>query len=385
MNSSKKKVIFIGIVFLQITMFIYVGNQKKGFHIDEIYSHILSNSYNADRIASAEWMWGKNISGTDFNEFITVQENEKFAYQKVYYNNSKDCHPPFYYWILHSICSIFPNQFSKWFGIGLNIFLYCIASFLIYMISKELIENEFMGMLPVLLYGFSKFAVDTVTFIRMYMLLEVFTLFIIYIHIKMFKCGVTLKKIILVWITIFFSTMTHYYSIVLNFWVVLLFCCYLLRCKQIKSMFLYGSGSLVSVIFMFICYPYAIVQATGSSTNGIGNEVVKNLFNFKLWVMKMFSIFKEFISYISYNLIISMCVFFMLCAIFIWFAILSVDKRKKIVIDKCFVSIIAIIILVFLSITFIGGENVYLRYIYNIIPLIYIVVITLFDKILSKR
>lgn len=198
-----KRTVLLGIIFLQVFMLIFIGCQKKEYHIDEIYSYILSNSYDTDRISNDEEMWGKWIEGSDFNKFVTVQEGERFAYDKVYRNNSTDCHPPLFYWLLHSICSFFPDQFSKWFGIGLNISLYIIAAFLIYLISTELIKNEIMRFLPLVLYGFSRFGIDTVTFIRMYTLLEVFALVFIYLHVLMFKYGVERKKLVLLWLTIY--------------------------------------------------------------------------------------------------------------------------------------------------------------------------------------
>lgn len=380
----KKQFVFIGIVLFQVLMLFYVGTQKKEYHIDEIYSYILSNSYDADKISNADWMWGEWIEGSAFDEFITVQEGERFAYQNVYHNNSTDCHPPLYYWILHSVCSFFPNQFSQWFGLGLNIVLYAVATVLIYLISTELIKSDVMRFLPLVLYGFSKFAVDTVVFIRMYMLLELFALLFIHLHVRMFKYGITAKRLVLVWLTIFLGAMTQYYAIILSFWGVLLFSCYLLKKKDIKQMLIYGFGSLVSVILMLFCYPYAIVQATGSSTNNIGNEVVSNLFNIKLWVRMTASLAKSFVTSISYHPYISYCVFVVLLMLFISLGVLKIKKKKKILMDRAIIWMAVTVALVFLSISFVGGEYVYLRYIYYIIPLMYIIVIAFMVDMLSN-
>lgn len=97
LRNSKLKMTII--LIIQLIVCIEIVNTKSEFHIDEIYSYILSNSYSADKISDADWMWGKWISGNEFDDFITVQGDEKFSFEKVYMNNSKDCHPPLYYWL----------------------------------------------------------------------------------------------------------------------------------------------------------------------------------------------------------------------------------------------------------------------------------------------
>ena len=120
--SGKLGMFFLAvIIFFQIIAMMIVCSGKKEYHIDEIYSYLLSNSYHTDRIANDETKWDKWVSGDQYKSFITVQDGEKFAYDKVYYNNSLDCHPPLYYWVIHTVCSFFPDQFSKWFGLVVNI------------------------------------------------------------------------------------------------------------------------------------------------------------------------------------------------------------------------------------------------------------------------
>ena len=42
-------------------------------------------------------------------------------YKYVYDLQSYDVHPPVYYFMLHTVCSVMPGVFSMWQGIGLNI------------------------------------------------------------------------------------------------------------------------------------------------------------------------------------------------------------------------------------------------------------------------
>lgn len=378
---GNQKICLIIIIVMQICMILYAANQKQGYHIDEIYSYILSNSYNADRISNADWMWGKWIEGKEFEQFVTVQEGEGFSYQTVYFNNSTDCHPPLFYWVLHTVCSFFPDQFSKWFGIGMNLVCFVVTGIFIYLISNALIASSKYKLLPVFLYGFSKFAVDTCMFIRMYMMLTMFAMIFVYIHILMFKKGISYFKIAAVMCTIYLGAMTQYYFLILSFWGVLLYAIYLLCNRKVKQMFIYGIGACISVGMMILSYPYVIAQAAGSSTNNVGNEVARSLLDFGLWLRMSCSLAKKIGVDISYWWFVSLVILgaAVLLCFFLCRANYKHGSLKKPGKEICW--IMGVILLVFFSVSFIGGEYVYLRYVYFIVPLFYIVAITLFENI----
>ena len=66
------------IIALQAVLLVFTIRQKQEFHIDEIYSFILSNSYDTNSFNNADWMWGTWVDQTDFDEFATVQQGEQF-------------------------------------------------------------------------------------------------------------------------------------------------------------------------------------------------------------------------------------------------------------------------------------------------------------------
>ena len=90
----KNRILLLTIILLSCLLVFIICIDKCGYHIDEIYSYILSNSYHADRISHDDSVWDQWISGDRLKNFVTVQEGEQFAYKKVYYNNPLDCHPP---------------------------------------------------------------------------------------------------------------------------------------------------------------------------------------------------------------------------------------------------------------------------------------------------
>ena len=368
---SKRKTILAIVILLQVIVILFVGAHKQEYFIDEIYSYVLSNSYDADKLSNADNIWGRWIAGSDLNEFVSVQPGEGFSYGVVYKNNSTDCHPPLYYWLLHTVCSIFPNTFSKWFGIGLNIVFFVATEIFVYLISAELIRSDILKFLPAVLYGFSSFAVDTAVFIRMYMMLTFFSVVFIYLHVLIYKFGPSKGLFAAVWAVIFLGSMTQYYFLFLAFFGVLLYAIYLAAKKDYKSMLLYGLGALVAVALFIAAYPYAISQATGSATNNVGNEVAANLFNFSLWIKMARQLAGELAGGLCYNNIVAKAIAIVLIAAFIFLIIKHVLRPSG---NISFIKLWLMLLfgLVFLTVTFVGGRYVYIRYIYYVMPLFYL-------------
>ena len=179
---SKEQLLLIILLITQVFTMIIWGQNKQGFFMDEISTYGLSNSYynpftnwNADYYN--EWK-----TPDYYMSYVETHEGTQFRYDSVYYNQSIDVHPPLYYYLLHTVCSFFPDQFTKWFGIGLNIVFYLIANILIFKISKKYFQDKWLWYIPVLFYGFSIVAASTVMFIRMYMLMTLLVLFLLYVH-----------------------------------------------------------------------------------------------------------------------------------------------------------------------------------------------------------
>ncbi len=112
-------VILAVIIIVQSLVFTdYMFNKHGDFHSDDEFSYGLSNGNRSDRFVSAliaeepvpiynEWLDGDTYWG-----YVTVGETERFDYANVYENQVNDVHPPLYYFVLHTICSFFPDTFS---------------------------------------------------------------------------------------------------------------------------------------------------------------------------------------------------------------------------------------------------------------------------------
>ena len=272
------------ILLLQVIALVYTGFHREGLHIDEHYSYILSNSYDADRVANAPHVWNKWLDGEAFKEFLTVEKGEQFAYKSVYDNNAKDAHPPLFYFLLHTICSVLPGVWSPWIGMIMNIMLILLTQVILYKLSLELMGNTFGAIVPPAIYGGMQAFVDTALFIRMYPLVTLLTVLLVWQHYHLFVKEKKLVPIILCGVFTFLGAFTQYYFAFVAFFLAAFSCVLLLVRKEWKYLFSYAAAMLLGVILVFIVFPAGIIQITGSETNNIGKEVASNFFDLSGWV-----------------------------------------------------------------------------------------------------
>ena len=90
-HQANKTVILLLILVITIqTLFIaYQFSLKKGFFIDELYSYGLSNSHNQDFLNNNNEMQDKWSDTNYFNNYLTVQKDERFDYVSVYINRKR--------------------------------------------------------------------------------------------------------------------------------------------------------------------------------------------------------------------------------------------------------------------------------------------------------
>lgn len=173
------------VLLLQVLVILYFGSRKTGFHEDEYYSFYSTNRtaglYEPDR----EWMDRESIR----KEFV-VLEGERFRYGLVAAVQSWDVHPPFYYFILHTACSLFPGVFSKWIGLGVNLVAFVLNFLLLARLTFLVTRgNRPMTLLVSAVYGLDGIAVSGVMFIRMYEWMTVFVLACACLHVRAMRSG----------------------------------------------------------------------------------------------------------------------------------------------------------------------------------------------------
>lgn len=261
------------LLFLQMLVLVYYGSQKAGFHEDELYSYYSSNKTAGLFVNDREW-----TKGEAFEQELTVLRGEQFRYGVVKQMQSWDVHPPLYYDLLHTVCSLTPGVFSKWQGISINMAGFVLSFVLLALVTYRTVTDPIMadlhalpeqkescqrrGYLLALLvcaaWGFGGAVISGVMFIRMYQWLTVFVLLCMWIHLLLLRSRKQLLCHILLGMTVFLGFMTQYYYIIFHFFLGAAFCVYLLKEKKWKQLMAYVGTCAVSLGLALLYYPAAL-------------------------------------------------------------------------------------------------------------------------------
>ena len=258
-------------------------NVKEGYYSDEAWSYGLANSYYRpflhlragvsynDFYFGTEENTNQWIAGNTFKDYITVQPNERFAYGSVYSNQVLDCHPPLYYMLLHTICSFFPNRFSWWYGLALNIVFFLGTQVFLFLAAEKLSGSGAAAFLVCVFYGGGQGMLSTFTFIRQYSLLTLLCVAFTYWGICLYrqygeKAQFNKGTLAVAGVTAFLAFLTHYYAIAYMGVFTALFCLWLLLKRGVKSMFFYGGSILGALLVAFAVFPAMLDHITRKET-----------------------------------------------------------------------------------------------------------------------
>lgn len=309
---KKTKIIYLTLLLLVLVQAGYIVYtftfQRVGCFSDEVWSYGLSNSYyqpflylkdgtaynDNDYYASNLINTDQWVQGSVLRDYLTVQPGERFAYLSVYHNQILDCHPPLYYMLLHTVCSFFPNRFSWWYGLSLNLAFFVGTQVFLFLASKELTGKDEAGLLACLLYGGGTGMLCTFVFIRQYSLLTMLCMVFTYWGICLYRQNAQgakfeKKTLAAAVITAFLAFLTHYYSIVYIGVFTALFCIYLLCKRQIRQMFLYGGSILGALALALVVFPAAISHIAYRETGVNGVMLYSTATQIRMLLSRMYT------------------------------------------------------------------------------------------------
>ena len=195
-----------------------IGARKDGFDIDEFFTYGLANSYHQPFLNTETGRW---ISGKAFSDYLTAS-GHAHEYLNVYENQIADVHPPLYYLFVHAVCSVFRDPpFTKWTGIGLNLFFFSLTQLGLLLLSARLLsDGERLtltpsALLPGLLYGLSAGAASSVVFIRMYAMMTMWAVWLALALAALWVGGQTVWRMRALAAVLIAGFLTQYYFVVL--------------------------------------------------------------------------------------------------------------------------------------------------------------------------
>lgn len=261
------------ILILQTIAIVYATNERKGYHIDELYSHGLMQYENAFIFDNDDFLNEWHDSDY-FKDYLTINEDEMWDFSAVYKNQINDVHPPLYYLLLRLVCTFNVGEFSIWPGTILNIIIFIFSSIMLYLIGKKVFENKYYAILLCLLNGFSLASIETVMYVRMYQLLILNILILIYWHIvKSNKQELNIKDLLPLYIMVIIGFLTHYYYAIIAVILYIMYITKYIKMKKYKNAMNYTLILGASALTSLLIFPYAIIHIFFGYR---GREVIEN-------------------------------------------------------------------------------------------------------------
>lgn len=380
---KKEIILFIILLVLQTIIYIFVGMNNPYLHIDEAYSFGLTN-YDKIEIQDNPDFYNTWHSGEYFDDYLAVQEDEKWDFRPVYENQKNDVHPPLYYLLLRICMEFTDGHFSQWPGFILNFIIYIFITIFTYLILKELFKNDknanIKSMLLAFISSITLAAISNVIYVRMYCLLTLEVLITIFLHIQLLKKEeINFKLLILIGITVLAGVLTHYYYLFYLLPTYLVFLVKYIREKQIKKLAYYTLTMAIAGIISLIIFPYSIKHMFFGYR---GQGVIENLKATDLFITGIAQQINVLNEYGFNNLL-----YFILIVVILAWIYTKIRKKGKIGLEKETKNILIMISvpsIIFILITAIASPWHVLRYVAPVCGIIFVLAIYWLYKLLQN-
>ena len=366
MNAIKKYGAIILAFIMTAAVCLLFATRKQGMFIDEIYTYGLANSWRSPYLSDLKGgtLSDQIFTWEDIQEYLTVGEDDRFAAGSVYYNQTRDVHPPLYYWGINFVSSLFEGSCSKWIGLSFNIVFYLLTLFVLCKTVLLLPGSLDNAAATAALYGVSVLGLSTVMMIRMYTLLTFFTVLFAYTVLKILRAPEKKQLYFLLTAVIFCGMMTQYYFVFYAFFTCLAFDIYALIRKEYKVFFRFSLCAVLGVALMFAAFPASFRHLfVGNGQVVGGSSVTEALKDTALYAehIRKFREANEKLKAVKY-----VCIAALAClAAFSW-KLPAAVREKKIPFDALVILLPAPV--TFLTVAVISPVQEH-RYIYNIAPI----------------
>ncbi len=274
----------------------FVGEHIEGENIGETVKNIafivkdtfqnrgnsIVAAYKADVYEAPVW-----IAREHFKGYLECDGKDAFNLLSVYYNAKDDIHPPLYYMTVHLMCSIFQGEITVWHGCVINMAALAVTLWLLGCIGDMIFQRKSSTIALMILYAFSSGIIATALWVRMYALLTLWLVWLLYLHIRKVigykqdsflrvkksgkakwigSFGILIATLVTFW--------TNYFGL---FYLIPLAACtffLLLKEKRTRECLAYVRTMVTAAVIGLSCFPFAISDVFSSA---FGTEVLSQL------------------------------------------------------------------------------------------------------------
>lgn len=265
----------------------YKQYEKRGDHVDEKLTYTHANGTGNYSIPLNQKSENPREA---LDKYLTTNEyNPPFNYGNVWENQHKDTHPPLYYVLVHTICSLFYGKYSNWFASIIN-WAFGIATIIfVYHICLIFLDSEIYALICALLFAIHPAIIEMTTFLRMYVMVTFFCVLLSYWIIRNwgnFNLHFFAGNILI----LICGTLTHYYFIVYAFFCYAVVALYMLVLKDKRSILRFFISLCIAVCITITCFN-GIVEHIFKG--GHGTQNIRNFFNLSDYAERVTQYFKS--------------------------------------------------------------------------------------------
>ncbi len=267
-NEIRKILIILAVLLLiHAGLVVFFGAHKEGFHEDEYFTY-WSSAGNGPIHPAAPVSW---TNGLALLLRYTVRADNRFNFDAVIYNQMTDVHPPLYYLAMNVILSLRPETFTKWYGIALNGLCSAVSLIGIFFLFYRNAERRrlFTASVIAFLYAISPSVISCDMFIRMYSMSVMWNVLYALVLSELMHCPIEKKRRFTVLSVIgalvcYLAFLTHYFSLIVPFFLTLGFVLYSLVMKKgIIRMLLYGILCVAAIGLAILTFPTSMDHIFG--------------------------------------------------------------------------------------------------------------------------
>ncbi len=323
--SNLEKVAVLVVILVVMALSVFYGTRKISYHCDEIWTYGLANNQGG---INPSFETGVEYQGMGpFESFTQVLDGEAFTYANVWENQAKDVHPPFYYLLIHTVCSIFKGSFSKWYGIAVNLCWMILIVIVLFKLSKEVTENSLLAFGITLSYGCSVLFLDTLLLIRMYTQFTFFVIALSYLLKRYWDKELDRRFYIEISLIAIFGMLSHYYFLMFIFAMCIIFAIRLIRKKSFAELKKY----IITLVVSGLIYGVVWYHILAHIFNGYrGEEAISKALSFG----GLFSGFAGLVGILNSELFAGLIIVFVVLAV-VFFALGIKNKSVAVSFELC--------------------------------------------------
>ncbi len=279
-------VLLYGLFF--VLMLCMISN-KLLLHLDEVYSyclantpirvHLLPNGNTSIEHFTAPGAYLYVPSENGLCAVTAVLPNQRFDYANTWKNQQMDTHPPFYYLLLHTVCSFFPGVFSMWFAGIINILFALCILFLLRRLVRLLTNDDFIVSAVSLAFVLSSAMLNATAFLRMYVTAMFWVTLLTYLILRLCDREISFKLCLPLFFAAYLGILTHYHFAVYDVLISFVFFCLLLRGRKYYDALKFSAVQFLAGSCAFATFPamydhlFHRVRGMDTLSNLSGSEV----------------------------------------------------------------------------------------------------------------